>query len=132
MKKQGILNSHIAKVLTDLGHTDQITIGDCGLPVPEGVKKIDIALKLGQPTFQEVLDVILEDMEVERVILASEIKEINPSQEATCLNKLGSKVLVDYVSHEDFKKMTSHSKVVIRTGEASPYSNIILQSGVIF
>jgi len=132
MKKQGILNSHIVKVLTDLGHTDQITIGDCGLPVPEGVKKIDLALKLAQPTFQEVLDVILEDMEVERVILASEIKEINPSQEDACLNKLGSKVIIDYVSHEDFKKMTSNSKVVIRTGETSPYSNIILQSGVIF
>ena len=37
MKKHGILNSDISKVLSDLGHTDQITIGDAGLPVPEGV-----------------------------------------------------------------------------------------------
>lgn len=34
MQKIGILNSDIAKVLADLGHTDTIVIGDCGLPVP--------------------------------------------------------------------------------------------------
>ena len=44
MQKIGILNSEIAKVLADMGHTDTIGIGDCGLPVPDGVKKIDLAL----------------------------------------------------------------------------------------
>ena len=51
MQKTGILNSEIAKVLADMGHTDQMTIGDCGLPVPSGVKKIDLALRFGQPSF---------------------------------------------------------------------------------
>lgn len=41
MKKNGILNSDISKVLADLGHTDYIVIGDCGLPIPNQVKKID-------------------------------------------------------------------------------------------
>ena len=41
MKKHGILNSSISKVLADLGHTDQIIIADCGLPIPDHVKKID-------------------------------------------------------------------------------------------
>ncbi len=45
MQKGGMLNSSIAKVLADLGHTDTIVIGDCGLPVPAGVQKIDLALK---------------------------------------------------------------------------------------
>ena len=31
-----------------------------------------------------------------------------------------------------FKQLTKHAKVIIRTGEATPYANIILQSGVIF
>ncbi len=132
MKKNGILNSEISKVLSDLGHTDQITIADCGLPIPDGVKKIDISIKLGVPSFQEVLDVILEDMKVERVILAEEIKSINTTQNEETIEKLDSNTEVDYISHEDFKKLTKLSKVVIRTGEASPYSNIILQSGVIF
>ncbi|PAC67377.1 D-ribose pyranase, partial [Enterobacter cloacae] len=49
MKKNGILNSHIAKVLADLGHTDTIVIADCGLPIPEGPVKIDLALSIGTP-----------------------------------------------------------------------------------
>lgn len=55
MQKIGILNSEIAKVLADMGHTDTIVIGDCGLPVPDGVKKIDLALKLGTPRFWKLL-----------------------------------------------------------------------------
>lgn len=132
MKKNGILNSEISKILSDLGHTDQITIGDCGLPIPDGVKKIDLAIKLGTPSFQEVLSAILEDMKVEKIVLAEEIKEKNNIQNDTTLEKIGDEVTKEYVSHEEFKKLTSKSKAIIRTGEASPYSNIILQSGVIF
>ena len=55
MQKVGILNSSIAKVLADLGHTDKICVGDCGLPVPSGVAKIDLALRLGEPPFIEVI-----------------------------------------------------------------------------
>lgn len=132
MKKNGILNSEISKVLSDLGHTDQITIGDCGLPIPDGVKKIDLAIKLGTPSFQEVLSAVIEDMQIEKVILAEEIKEKNSAQNAETLEKIGSKTDTEYVSHEEFKKLTASSKAIIRTGEDSPYSNIILQSGVIF
>ena len=132
MKRNGILNSEISKVLSDLGHTDQITIGDCGLPVPDGVKKIDLALKLGVPSFQEVLGTVLEDMKVEKVILASEIKDKNPIQLSNTKEKLEEGVEETFVSHEEFKKLTEKSKVIIRTGEDSPYSIIILQSGVIF
>lgn len=73
MKKQGILNSHISKVLTDLGHTDTIVIADIGLPVPSGVPKIDLALKLGVPSFQEIVEIISEDMVIEKVIVAEEL-----------------------------------------------------------
>lgn len=131
MKKHGILNSDIAKVLSDLGHTDQITIGDAGLPVPAGVKKIDLALKLSEPKFIDVLAEMLKDMEIEQVILAEEIKTQNPDQLADVSALIGD-TEVAYVSHEDFKRQTRQSKVVIRTGEATPYSNIILQSNIIF
>ena len=80
MKEKGILNSEISKRLSDLGHTDLIAIGDCGLPIyPE--KKIDLALKLGEPKFIDVLETLLDDFGCEHYILASEIKEENPDQE---------------------------------------------------
>lgn len=131
MKKNGILNSEISKLLSDLGHTDQITIADAGLPVPEGVKKIDLALKLGTPSFIEVLEEVLKDMAVEKVILAEEIKTDNKSQ-LDAIQQLVDTVEVEFVSHEAFKKQSGQSKAIIRTGEATPFSNIILQSNVIF
>ncbi len=131
MKKNGILNSHIASVLAELGHTDTIVIADCGLPIPNGIKRIDLSLKLGVPSFLETLNTIIQDMEVEAATLATEIREKNPSINKSIEDLLPGKELT-YVSHEQFKELTKHAKVVIRTGEATPYANIILQAGVIF
>lgn len=131
MKKTGILNSHLAKLADDLGHTDQVCIGDLGLPVPNGIPKIDLSLTSGIPSFQEVLDIYLDNILVEKVILAEEIKEANSDQLSRLLAKLDNSVNIEYVSHNHLKQMTQDVKAVIRTGENTPYSNIILQSGVI-
>lgn len=130
MKVNGILNSEISKSLSDLGHTDLIAIGDCGLPI-DNDKKIDISLKLGVPSFIEVLEEVLKDFSVEGYILASEIKNENKDQESNIKNLLKD-VDCEYISHEDFKKKLKDVKFVIRTGENTPYSNIILKSGNIF
>lgn len=111
---------------------DKIAIGDAGLPVPDGVKKIDLALTLSEPSFLSVLKVVLSDMKVEKVVLAEEIKQQNAVQLAAVEAALTEDEVVTYVSHEDFKSQLKDVKAVIRTGEATPYSNIILQSGVLF
>lgn len=130
MKKQGILNSDISKALSDLGHTDLIAIGDCGLPI-ESDKKIDISLKKGSPKFIDVLQILLEDYSCQGYILAKEIKDENPSQERAIKDLLPD-IEPSFISHEDFKRKLKDCKFVIRTGEVSPYSNIILESGNIF
>ena len=56
MKRQGILNSDISRVLSYMGHTDTICIGDCGLPIPDETERIDLAVKFGQPSFMDVLE----------------------------------------------------------------------------
>lgn len=124
-----MINSHITKILTDLGHTDTIVIADAGLPVPSDVPKIDLSLKLGVPSFEDVVVAVLEDMATERIVIASEMKDRN--QKAYELMEKQN-ILVEEVSHEQLKMLTSKSKVVIRTGEATPYANCILQAGVIF
>ncbi|ERI07130.1 D-ribose pyranase [Aneurinibacillus aneurinilyticus ATCC 12856] len=131
MKKIGILNSEIAAVIAKLGHTDTIVIGDCGLPIPDGVPRIDLALKLGLPSFIETLEAVLQEMQVEAATLAKEIQAHNPEAEQQVKSILPDTV-VSYVSHEEFKQLTERAKAVIRTGEATPYANIILTSGVIF
>lgn len=130
MKEKGILNSEISKRLSDLGHTDLIAIGDCGLPI-DPAKKIDISLKLGEPKFIDVLEVLLEDFGCEYYYLAEEIKANNPKQEKDIKNLLNG-VEYEYISHENFKKKLQDVKFVIRTGEDTPYSNIILRSKNIF
>ncbi len=131
MKKQGILNSHISEVLSRLGHTDTIVIADCGLPIPDETIRIDLALKLGNPSFMETLDAIFQDMAVEKVTLASEIKEQNRKVQGE-VQELIKGIPVQYISHEQFKEETKKAKAIIRTGEATPYANIILHAGVIF
>jgi D-ribose pyranase len=133
MKKNGILNSDISRVLSYMGHTDCIAIGDCGLPIPEEVERIDLALKFGEPSFMTTLETVVSDMKVEKIVLAEEIKEQNKEvleQIETLF--AGQNVEVEYVPHTEFKKQTYECKAVIRTGETTPYANIILQSGCIF
>lgn len=129
MKRHGILNSHISKILTDLGHTDMVVIADCGLPIPAGVERIDLALELGTPSFADVVRVVADDMAVEQVTLATEINDTNVNA-LEVVNQLD--VPQDFVSHEAFKELTKQAKVIIRTGEATPYANVILHAGVIF
>lgn len=133
MKRQGILNSDISRVLSYMGHTDCICVGDCGLPIPDEVERIDLALKFGVPTFMDTLKVVVEDMKIEKIVLAEEIKTQNP----TVLSEVealfaGQNIEVEYVSHTELKTKTKDCKAVIRTGETTPYANIILQSGCIF
>jgi len=131
MKKHGIINSDIAKVLVDLGHTDQVCIADAGLPVPTGTPKIDLALSKGFPSFLDVLKLVLADMWIEKVYLAEEIKVNNPNVLAE-IEKLVSPVEIVWVTHTEFKAMSKNSKAILRTGEMTPYANIILQSNVHF
>lgn len=133
MKRQGILNSDISRVLSYMGHTDCIAIGDCGLPIPDEVERIDLALAFGVPTFMDTLKVVKQDMKIEKIVLAEEIKTANPKvlSEIEELFK-GEDIEVEYVTHVELKKQTKDCKAVIRTGETTPYANIILQSGCIF
>ena len=133
MKKQGILNSDISRVLSYMGHTDCIAVGDCGLPIPEEVELIDLALEFGVPSFMDVLRVITKDMKVEKIVLAEEIREQNPKVLGEIKELFaGQELETVFVSHTELKKQTRECKAVIRTGETTPYANIILQSGCIF
>jgi D-ribose pyranase len=131
MKRHGMLNSHISKILIDLGHTDFVVIADAGLPIPDGVQRIDLSLKLGVPSFKDVVEAVSDDMIIEKVILATEIQSANQAA-SEYMKQTFSDTTIDYVTHEEFKQLTKQAKAVIRTGEATPYANCILQAGVIF
>lgn len=139
MKKGVLLNSEVSYVISKLGHGDSIVIGDSGLPIPDSCKRIDLAVSKGIPGFLDVLDAVLAEQRVEEIQLAAETKIANPavyqgiiSRIKELENKEKYKIKITEVSHEEFKLLNKASKAIIRTGECTPYANILLKSGVVF
>lgn len=131
MKKSGILNSEVASVVAGMGHMDWLSIGDAGMPVPMGTKKIDLCVDKELPTFMQVLENVLTEMKVQKIYLADEIKDQNPEQLEN-IRKALPNVEVKFMPHTDLKKNLVKTHAFIRTGEMTPYSNVILESGVTF
>ena len=135
MKKNGMLNSDITKVLADMGHTDLICIADCGLPIPNSVNKIDLALDFKIPSFMEVFNKFLQEMAIQKVYLAKEIQTLNPyllKEIEIAISNSNQQISLEFIDHESLKKQEYNCKAVVRTGENTPYANIILESAVIF
>jgi D-ribose pyranase len=132
MKRHGHLNREVSRILARMGHTDSIVIADCGLPIPDGVACIDLSLTLGEPAFLRVLDSVLADFRAERATFASEAREQNPAVTSRASQLAAEGVTVDFVAHERLKELSHQAKGIIRTGEAKPFANVILYSGVIF
>ena len=139
MKKGDLLNSEISYVVSKMGHMDTIAIGDCGLPVPNGIQRIDLAVTKGLPELVPVLSAVLSELFIEKVILAEEIASENPELNKQIIGIIknteyneAKKIEIEYVPHEEFKRKTADSKAIIRTGESKSYANIILVSGVTF
>lgn len=131
MKKRGILNAQLSAYIAALGHMDTFMIGDAGMPIPEGVPVVDLALCGGVPTFIQTMDAVLEEAEVEFYTLAEEIHEKNPKLLAYIQEKLPG-VGHEFIPHTELKKMSENTRFAIRTGEFTPYPNIILRAGVAF
>ncbi len=129
MKRGGILNPQLNRIISEMGHGDILIIADAGLPIPKEVERIDLILKCGTPSFEEVLQTILSELKIEKAYVAKEIKEKN-SQTLNLISSLIEEV--KFITHEELKELSKHSRAIIRTGECSPYANIILISGVTF
>lgn len=130
MKKTALLNAAISQVIATMGHGDTLVIGDVGLPVPPGVPVIDLAVTRGVPGFLTVLETVLSELQVEFHVVADELAQVSPmlAAQITALELAGKRS----VSHESFKEQTRRARAVIRTGECTPYANIVLGSGVVF
>ncbi|AQM60863.1 D-ribose pyranase [Clostridium baratii] len=131
MRKTKLLNSQISSVISEMGHTDTLAIGDCGLPIPKDVKRIDLAIIKNLPTFMDTLKAVLLELEIEEVTLAVETAEVSKKLYEEIEKEIGD-VRINFVSHEQLKEDLKECRAVIRTGEQTPYANIILKSGVVF
>ncbi|MET8171286.1 D-ribose pyranase [Streptomyces clavifer] len=129
MKKSGILNRHLAGALAELGHGDGVLVCDVGMPVPPGPRVVDLAFRAGVPAFSEVLDGLLDELVVEAATAAEEIRDGNPETARLLAARLPA---LTHVPHAELKALSAGARLVVRTGEARPYANVLLRCGVFF
>ena len=129
MRRGGILNAQLASALARLGHTNTLVVCDAGLPLPPGPEVVDLAFRFGVPSFETVLLGILEELVVEGATATEETEAQNPRSHELLESRLPD---LELVPHEELKRMVAGAKLVVRTGEATPYSNVVLRCGVPF
>jgi D-ribose pyranase len=131
MKKLGILNHRLSEVVARMGHTQRLVIADAGLPIPPGVERIDLAVSAGLPGIIDVLSAIAAELQVEAMIVADELVERNQAL-ADGLRAIYPSAEFSTVPHAALKQLSETAIAVVRTGECTPYANVILTSGVTF
>jgi D-ribose pyranase len=131
VKKQGILHPELSDLIASMGHTDALVVADAGLPIPDEVWRIDLALTNGIPPFLGTVRAILGELEVQEVVVAEEMADKSPESYRQLCALLGD-IPISTVPHEKFKERTCGAKGVVRTGEFTPFANVILISGVVF
>lgn len=128
MKRRGIINAPLSGHLARLGHTDLVVVADAGLPVPLDVPLVDLAVVLGLPRFAEVLDAVLDEIVVEHAWV-SEGADHTPAA-GWVDERLAAPA--ERLEHEELKAMVRRANLVVRTGEATAYANVVLRCGVAF
>ena len=131
MKKTPLLNAELSYLIATLGHGDALVIADAGLPVPPGTRCIDLALTRGVPSFEQVLEAVLSEMQLERAVHATELMTHNPQFAAMLRARLGDAV-IEVFAHAALKLKTGSARAIVRTGECTPFANVILYAGVVF
>lgn len=133
MRRGGLLQSELLRVLAALGHGEQLVIADAGLPIPRGVPCIDLAVRPGLPPLLPVVETVLEELVVERAILAEELKHQTTEVRQRLPQFLSTRgIPFSYVPHTEFKRMSADARAIVRTGEFSPFANVLLVAGVAF
>jgi D-ribose pyranase len=107
---------------------DELIICDAGFPIPVGIRTIDLSLKINQPTTLEVLTEILQHFSVEKIVLAEEAQKHSPTMFAQLTGLFDKSVAVETMPHAEFKQHSQKVKAVVRTGDFTAYSNILLVS----
>ena len=129
MKKTALLNREVSAVIASLGHTDMLVVCDAGFPVPPSVRRIDLAVTANIPPFLKTLETILTELEVEKIIVADETREVSPDLFLQ-IDELFPGLPMDTMPHIKFKEVARDTRAAVRTGEFTAYANIILVCGV--
>ncbi|PVE98516.1 D-ribose pyranase [Microbacterium sp. TPD7012] len=132
-KSATTINPALSRVISETGHTDLLVVTDAGLPIPLGSERIDLAYRPGAPAFLDVLDTVLAELVVEGATVSAEVAEKSPQVlDALRERFAGMGFEIELVPHVEFKKLTQGARAFVRSGEFTPYANVILHAGVAY
>lgn len=127
------INPALSRVISETGHTDLLVVTDAGLPIPPGSERIDLAYRPGAPAFLDVLDTVLAEMVVEGATVSAEVAETSPDVLAALRDRFdGMGFEIELIPHVEFKKLSQGARAFVRSGEFTPYANVILHAGVAY
>ena len=130
-KTNTTINPALSRVISETGHTDLIVVTDAGLPIPPGSERIDLAYRPGAPTFFDVLDTVLAELVVEGATVSAEVAEHSPHVLERLRKRLPG-IEIELIPHVEFKQRTHDARAFVRSGEFTPYANVILHAGVAY
>lgn len=130
-KTDTTINPALSRAISETGHTDLIVVTDAGLPIPPGAERIDLAYRPGAPAFLDVLDTVLAEMVVEGATVSAEVAEVSPHVLDALRERLPG-IEIELVPHIEFKRRTADARAFVRSGEFTPYANVILHAGVAY
>ena len=127
------INPALSRVISETGHTDLLVVTDAGLPIPPGSERIDLAYRPGAPAFLDVLDTVLDELVVEGATVSAEAAAESPEMLAALRERFaGMGFEIALIPHVEFKKLSRGARAFVRSGEFTPYSNVILHAGVAY
>lgn len=129
MKRTTLLHQGLSATVAGMGHTDTLALVDAGYSVPLGVERIDVAVRPGVPGLIDVLQAVLSELIVDSYVVPAEMADANPALSAAIEEALAG-VPSRAIPQAEFKVAARAAKAVVRTGEYSPYGNLILVGGV--
>ena len=129
MIERGILNPLLLSLLARVRHTNTLVVADRGFPFWVGLETVDISLVDGVPTVLQVLDALRANFVVGQAFMADEFPAHNTPETRAAYTRAFDGVELVYEPHEaSFKPRVPHAVGLIRTGDTTPYGNVILQS----
>lgn len=128
MLKTGILNPHVLELIARIRHTNTLVISDWAFPYWPEIETVDISLTHNIPTVLDVLDLLTPVFKIGRIWQADEFAANNTQDVIDRYTRSFGEIPVTRESHIDFKKRVPNAIGLIRTGDATKYGNIILES----
>jgi len=128
MIKTGILNPAINSLLSRVRHSNTLVIADRGFPFWPMIETVDIALVDNVPTVLAVLRAIRPNFQIGKAWMAREFLKNNPESTRAAFHAALSGIGLAQEPHIKFKQRVPYAIGLIRTGDTTPYANIILES----